>query len=49
MTENETGTAIIGFGYLVNFNVAHIRDGVVRLVNGLQPSASSAKPRRPLR
>jgi GxxExxY protein len=26
-------------GYLLNFNVAQMRDGVVRLVNGLQPSA----------
>jgi hypothetical protein len=49
MTKNETGTAIIRLGYPLNFNVAHIRDGVVRLVNGLQPSASSAKPWRPLR
>jgi len=22
-------------GYLLNFNVAHMRDGIVRLVNGL--------------
>jgi len=29
-------------GYLLNFNVTQIRDGVIRLVNGLQPSASSA-------
>ena len=29
-------------GYLLNFNVAHMRDGIVRLVNGLRPSASSA-------
>jgi len=29
-------------GYLLNFNVTHVRDGVIRLVNGLQPSASSA-------
>ena len=36
-------------GYLLNFNVAHMRDGIVRLVNGLQPSASSAQPPRPLR
>ncbi len=28
-------------GYLLNFNVAHMRDGIVRLVNGLQPSAPS--------
>ena len=29
-------------GYLLNFHVPHMRDGIVRLVNGLQPSASSA-------
>ena len=29
-------------GYLLNFNVPHMRDGVVRLVNGLPRSASSA-------
>ena len=29
-------------GYLLNFNVTHMRDGVIRLVNGLPPSASSA-------
>jgi len=28
--------------YLLNFNVTQMRDGVIRLVNGLQPSASSA-------
>jgi GxxExxY protein len=29
-------------GYLLNFNVTHMRDGVIRLVNGLQSSASFA-------
>ena len=29
-------------GYLLNFHVPHMRDGIVRLVNGAQPSASSA-------
>ena len=29
-------------GYLLNFHVPHMRDGIVRLVNGVQPSASSA-------
>jgi GxxExxY protein len=29
-------------GYLLNFHVAHMRDGVVRLINGSLPSASSA-------
>jgi len=36
-------------GYLLNFNVARMRDGIVRLVNGLDPSASTADPLRPLR
>jgi GxxExxY protein len=29
-------------GYLLNFHVPHMRDGIVRLVNGSRPSASSA-------
>jgi GxxExxY protein len=29
-------------GYLLNFNVAHMRDGIVRMVNGLGSSTSSA-------
>jgi len=29
-------------GYLLNFHVAHMRDGIVRLINGSLPSASSA-------
>jgi hypothetical protein len=29
-------------GYLLNFHVPHMHDGIVRLVNGVQPSASSA-------
>ncbi len=37
MTENDIGTAIIRVGYLLNFKVADIRDGVVRWVNSLQP------------
>ena len=36
-------------GYLLNFHVAHMRDGIVRMVNGLGPSASTANPLRPLR
>jgi GxxExxY protein len=32
----------IRLGYLLNFHVPHMRDGIVRLVNGAQPSASSA-------
>jgi GxxExxY protein len=36
-------------GYLLNFHVAHMRDGIIRMVNGLQAIASSAPPQRPLR
>jgi GxxExxY protein len=36
-------------GYLLNFNVAHTRDGITRLANGLDIPASSAHPPRPLR
>ena len=36
-------------GYLLNFHVAHMRDGITRIVNGLNSSASSANPPRPLR
>jgi GxxExxY protein len=36
-------------GYLLNFNVAHMRDGIVRRVNGLHPAAASAHPPRPPR
>jgi len=36
-------------GYLLNFNVAHMRNGIVRRVNGLEPTASSAHPLRPPR
>lgn len=48
-----------GPGFLLNFNVAHMRDGITRLVNSLWDfwrakraelsSASSAHPPRPLR
>src|SRR5204863_1405472 len=31
-------------GYLLNFHVAHMRDGIVRMANGLGPSASTANP-----
>lgn len=40
-------------GYLLNFNVAHMRDGIARIVNGIEASeqspAPSALPLRPLR
>jgi GxxExxY protein len=40
-------------GYLLNFNVAHMRDGIARIVNGIEASeqspASSALPLRPPR
>jgi GxxExxY protein len=36
-------------GYLLNFHVAHMRDGITRIANGLEPSAPSAQPPRPLR
>jgi GxxExxY protein len=36
-------------GYLFNFHVAHMRDGITRIVNGLESSAPSAGPPRPLR
>jgi GxxExxY protein len=36
-------------GYLLNFHVAHMRDGIIRMVNGLDSSASSAGPPRPQR
>jgi GxxExxY protein len=36
-------------GYLLNFHVAHMRDGIIRMVNGLGSSASSAGPPRPQR
>ena len=36
-------------GYLLNFHVAHMRDGIARIVNGLASSASSAVPSRPQR
>jgi GxxExxY protein len=36
-------------GYLLNFHVAHMRDGIARVVNGLQSSAPTADPLRPLR
>jgi hypothetical protein len=38
MTENEIGSGVIAaamLGYLLNFNVAHLRDGITRMVNGL--------------
>ncbi len=31
-------------GLLINFNVVHLRDGIRRIVNHLDPSASSASP-----
>ena len=36
-------------GYLLNFNVAHMRNGIIRRVNGLAPTASTAHPLRPPR
>ena len=36
-------------GYLLNFHVARMRDGLVRMANGLGSSASPADPPRPLR
>jgi GxxExxY protein len=36
-------------GYLLNFHVAHLRDGIVRMVNNLGASAFSAGPQRPPR
>jgi GxxExxY protein len=36
-------------GYLLNFHVAHMRDGITRMVNGLDAIASSASPLRPPR
>ena len=36
-------------GYLLNFHVAHMRDGIARVVNGLQSSTPTADPLRPLR
>jgi GxxExxY protein len=36
-------------GYLLNFNVAHMRDGIIRRANGLISTAATAKPPRPLR
>jgi GxxExxY protein len=36
-------------GYLLNFHVAHMRDGIMRIANGLESSASSAQPLRPPR
>jgi len=36
-------------GYLLNFNVAHMRNGIVRRVNGLESTAASALPLRPPR
>jgi len=36
-------------GYLLNFNVTRLRDGIVRMANGLCFSASTARPLRPLR
>lgn len=36
-------------GYLLNFNVAHMRDGIIRRANSLQSTASTAKPQRPPR
>jgi GxxExxY protein len=36
-------------GYLLNFHVARMRDGLVRMANGLGSSASTADPPRPLR
>ena len=36
-------------GYLLNFHVAHMRDGIARGVKGLQSSSPTADPLRPLR
>ena len=36
-------------GYLLNFHVAHMRDGITRMANGLEATASSASPLRPPR
>jgi GxxExxY protein len=36
-------------GDLLNFNVAHMRDGIVRRVNRLESAASTAHPPRPPR
>ena len=36
-------------GYIFNFHVAHMRDGITRIVNGPSSSATSALPPRPLR
>jgi GxxExxY protein len=36
-------------GFLLNFHVAQMRDGITRMVNGLWAIASFAHPRRPLR
>ncbi len=36
-------------GYLLNFHVAHMRDGIVRMVDGLGITASPAQPPRPPR
>jgi len=36
-------------GYLLNFHVAHMRDGIFRMVNGLGVTASPAQPPRPPR
>ena len=37
MTEEKIGLRLGGFkpGYLLNFNVEHMRDGIVSIVNGL--------------
>lgn len=35
-------------GYLLNFHVTHMRDGIVRMVNGLEGPAPPAIPQRPL-
>lgn len=36
-------------GYLLNFNVAHMRDGITRMVNGLDFPAPSGQPQGPPR
>ncbi|MFW6060133.1 MAG: GxxExxY protein [Phycisphaeraceae bacterium] len=34
-------------GYLINFNVSHLRDGITRVVNGLPTTAQTLPPRPP--
>ncbi|HEU0217110.1 MAG TPA: GxxExxY protein [Stellaceae bacterium] len=34
-------------GYLLNFHVAHMRDGITRMANGLATASSASPPRPP--